>query len=177
MVKRLIFDFGLGHDLTVRGFEPHIGPRADSSEPETTFTFCISLSLSAPPRLYTCSLSLKIIKLKKKKCFGERLHRSTAHSLSYPALLQLCKLQITERCAKCASGSNCLHSYPSGKSPFSSLVTAHVNIPLLQINFCCLDFPFEPVTTSAWVFHLCKIKSLPYVHFGICRLSRNFTFS
>ena len=92
-------------------------------------------------------------------------------------MLQLCKLQITERCAKCVSGSNCLHSYPSGKSLFSSLVTAHVNIPLLQINVCCLDFPFEPVITSAWVFHLCKIISLPYVHFGICRLSHNFTFS
>lgn len=41
----------------------------------------------------------------------------------------------------------------------SSLVTAHLNISLLQINFCCLDFPFERITTSAWGFPLCKIKS------------------
>ena len=38
-------DFGSGHDLTLREFEPHIGLRADSSEPGTCFGFCVSLSL------------------------------------------------------------------------------------------------------------------------------------
>ena len=33
-------DFGSGHDLTVRGFEPHVGLCADSSEPGACFGFC-----------------------------------------------------------------------------------------------------------------------------------------
>ena len=32
-VKHLTPRFGLGHDLLVRGFEPRIGPCADSAEP------------------------------------------------------------------------------------------------------------------------------------------------
>ena len=41
---RYASDFGSGHDLTVHGFEPQIGIRADSAEPAWD-----SLSLSAPP--------------------------------------------------------------------------------------------------------------------------------
>ena len=43
-------DFGSGHDLTVREFEPHIGLCADSSEPGACLGF-LSPSLSAPPPL------------------------------------------------------------------------------------------------------------------------------
>ena len=32
-VKHPTLDFGSGHDLTICGFEPHIGPRNDSEEP------------------------------------------------------------------------------------------------------------------------------------------------
>ena len=32
LVKRLTLDFGSGHDLTLREFEPRIGLHADSSE-------------------------------------------------------------------------------------------------------------------------------------------------
>ena len=32
-VERLTLDFGSGHDLTVRGFEPRVGFWADSAEP------------------------------------------------------------------------------------------------------------------------------------------------
>ena len=38
-------DFGSGHDLTVREFEPRVGLCADSSEPGACFRFCVSLSL------------------------------------------------------------------------------------------------------------------------------------
>ena len=52
-------DFGSGHDLAVRGFEPHVGLCADSAEPAWDFLF---LSLCTSPAL---SLSLKI-NIKKK---------------------------------------------------------------------------------------------------------------
>ena len=42
---------GSGHDLAVRGFEPHVGLCADSSEPGPCFGFSVSLSLSARPLL------------------------------------------------------------------------------------------------------------------------------
>ena len=32
-VEHLTLDFSLGHDLTVRGFEPHVGLSADNTEP------------------------------------------------------------------------------------------------------------------------------------------------
>ena len=38
-------DFGSGHDLAVREFEPHVGLCADSSEPGACFGFILSLSL------------------------------------------------------------------------------------------------------------------------------------
>ena len=69
-------NFSSGHDLMVRGFEPHVGLCADSSEPGACLGFCVSLSLSAPFLLMLCfglslSLSLKykytFKKLKKKK--------------------------------------------------------------------------------------------------------------
>ena len=42
-VERLTHDFGSGHDLTVRGIEPHVGLCADSMEPAWD---SLSLSLS-----------------------------------------------------------------------------------------------------------------------------------
>ena len=60
LIKCLTLDLGSGQDLTVRGFEPHVGLCADSSEPGTRFGFCVSFSLSAPPPVVLClSLSLK----------------------------------------------------------------------------------------------------------------------
>lgn len=53
------------------------------------------------------------------------------------------------------------------KKQFLSLLAIHLNIPLLQINLCCFDFPFEPVITSAWTPHMSKIQSLTHVHFNI----------
>ena len=54
-VKHLTLDFGSGHYLTIREFEPHVRLRADSA--------CDSLSPSvSPPRLCALSLSLKINK-------------------------------------------------------------------------------------------------------------------
>ena len=48
-----VSDFGSGHDLTVHGFEPHLGLCADSSEPAL-----VSVSLSLP-LLNLCSLKNK----------------------------------------------------------------------------------------------------------------------
>ena len=60
-------DFGLGHDLTVRGFEPRVGLYADSSEPGACFGFWVSLSLCPSPA-HARSLSVsKINKNIKKK--------------------------------------------------------------------------------------------------------------
>ena len=50
-------DFGSGHDLAVREFEPLIGLHAGGVEPAWD---SLSLSLSAPPLLALFSLSLKI---------------------------------------------------------------------------------------------------------------------
>ncbi|XP_053060453.1 mediator of RNA polymerase II transcription subunit 27 isoform X2 [Acinonyx jubatus] len=44
-------DFGSGHDLAVRGFEPHVGLCADSLAPASD---SVSPSLSAPPPLTLC---------------------------------------------------------------------------------------------------------------------------
>ena len=38
-------NFGSGHDLTVCGFEPHVGLCADSSVPGAYFRFCILFKL------------------------------------------------------------------------------------------------------------------------------------
>ena len=46
--KRLARGFSSGHELTVQGFEPHVGPCADSVEPAWG---SLSPSLSAPLRL------------------------------------------------------------------------------------------------------------------------------
>ena len=48
-------NFGSGHNLTIREFEPRVGLCADSSEPGTCFGFCVSLSLCPSP---THALSL-----------------------------------------------------------------------------------------------------------------------
>ena len=50
-VKHPTLDFGSGHDLRVRGFEPSVGLCADSVEPAWD-----SLPLPAPP-LLMCSLT------------------------------------------------------------------------------------------------------------------------
>ena len=55
-------DFGPGHDLTVRGFEPRAGLCADSLEPGACFGFCVCPSLSAPPLLMLCLCLSKINK-------------------------------------------------------------------------------------------------------------------
>ena len=41
--------FGSGHHLAVRGFEPRVGLRADSSEPGACLGFCVSPSLCPSP--------------------------------------------------------------------------------------------------------------------------------
>ena len=46
LVSHPTLDFGSGHHLTVREFEPHIGLCADRAEPAWD---CLSPSLSAPP--------------------------------------------------------------------------------------------------------------------------------
>ena len=51
-----VSDFGPGHDLTVRGFEPRIGLRTDSSAPGACLGFCVSPSLCPSPA-HTLSLS------------------------------------------------------------------------------------------------------------------------
>ena len=56
-------DFGSGHDLAVREFEPRTRLCADSSGSGACFGFCVSLSLSVLPLLALCLLSLS---LKKK---------------------------------------------------------------------------------------------------------------
>ena len=61
-VKRPTLDFGSGRDLTVREFEPRIGPCTDLAEPAWNLSLSlplslpVSLSLSAPP-LVVLSLS------------------------------------------------------------------------------------------------------------------------
>ena len=50
-VKRLTLDLSSGHDLTVCGFEPHIGFCADGTEPAWN-SFCLSLPYP------TCELAL-----------------------------------------------------------------------------------------------------------------------
>ena len=67
-------NFSSGHNLTVLGFETHIGLCADSSEPGICFRFCVCLSLCPYPacaRVGTRSLS----KRKKKKKELSRFRR------------------------------------------------------------------------------------------------------
>ena len=59
-VKRPTFDFGSGHDITVRELEPHVGLHAVRVEPAWD---SLSLPLSGPPLFV---LSLSVNKLKKK---------------------------------------------------------------------------------------------------------------
>ena len=54
-VKHPTLDFGSGHDLTVREFEPDVGICADSVEPAWD-SLSPSLPLCSSP---TCALSLK----------------------------------------------------------------------------------------------------------------------
>ena len=52
-----VSNFGSGHDLIVRVFEPCIRLCADSSEPGTCFGFCVSLSIF-PSSTHSLSLSV-----------------------------------------------------------------------------------------------------------------------
>ena len=61
-------NFGSGHDLTVREFEPRGGLCADSSEPGAGFGFCVSLYLCPSPA-HALSLCQKIYKHQKKIFF------------------------------------------------------------------------------------------------------------
>ena len=56
-------DFGSGHDLAVREFEPRVGLCDDSSEPGACFPFCVSLSLCPSP---VHALSLSVPKINKR---------------------------------------------------------------------------------------------------------------
>ena len=56
-VKRMSLDFDSGHDLVVRGFEPHVGVCTGCAEPAWD-SLCLP-PLSAPALLSVClSLSL-----------------------------------------------------------------------------------------------------------------------
>ena len=55
-VKHLTLDFSSGHDLTVRGFEPHTGLCAQSTEPALD---AVSLSLLLQ-HMHILSLSLSL---------------------------------------------------------------------------------------------------------------------
>ena len=57
-------DFGSGHDLTVRGFEPRVGLCADSSEPEACLLRILRLPLNLPLPC-SCSPSLSFSKMNK----------------------------------------------------------------------------------------------------------------
>ena len=60
-------DFGLGHDLMVCEFKPHVRLCADSSEPGGCFGVCVSFSLCPSPICALCLyVSQKINKCKKK---------------------------------------------------------------------------------------------------------------
>ena len=59
-------DFGSGHDLTVRGFEPHVGLCAVSSEPGACFGFCVFFSFCPSPAHLTV---LECFFLIAMKCF------------------------------------------------------------------------------------------------------------
>ena len=59
-------DFGSGHDLAVREFEPRVRLWADGSEPGACFRFFVSLSFFPSP-VHALYLSVsKINKLKEK---------------------------------------------------------------------------------------------------------------
>ena len=60
-----LWDFGSGHDLTAREFEPRVGLCADRSEPGACFRFCVP-PLCLP---HSCSVSLCLSKINVKKNF------------------------------------------------------------------------------------------------------------
>ena len=62
-------NFGSGHDLTIREFEPHVRLAAISTEP----TLDSFPAVSVPPQL-ACSISQKLTFRKKKKKDGGRGH-------------------------------------------------------------------------------------------------------
>ena len=56
-VKHLTLDFGSGHDITVREFEPHMRLCADGADPALD---SVSLSLSPSPLSVCLSVSLSL---------------------------------------------------------------------------------------------------------------------
>ena len=79
-----VSDFGSGHDLIVREFEPPIGLRADTLEPGAYFKVYVSPSLCSSP---THALSPSPSKINKnifkkfKKITGKIRHKVFANSL------------------------------------------------------------------------------------------------
>ena len=67
-VEHLTLELGSGHDLTVYGFEPHIGLCTDSVEPSwDSLSASLSLTLTlCPYPAHMCSLFLKINKFEKR---------------------------------------------------------------------------------------------------------------
>ena len=66
-VKHLTLDFGSGHDLMVREFEPRIGLCTDSMEPAWD---SLSLPLSLPLPMLVLALSLSLsLSLSQNKLF------------------------------------------------------------------------------------------------------------
>ena len=62
-VKHPTLNLGSGHDLTVRGFEPHIGLCTEGGDPAWN---SLSSLYSYPTCARSLSLSLSLIKLKNK---------------------------------------------------------------------------------------------------------------
>ena len=62
MLSHLTLDFRSGHDLTVRGIEPHLGLCADNVEPTWD-----SLSSLSAPSVHILSPEINKVKKKKKK--------------------------------------------------------------------------------------------------------------
>ena len=58
-IEGLTLDFGSGHDLTVCGFEPHLGLHTEVWSLLGILSLSLSLSLcSSPTHMYTCMRSL-----------------------------------------------------------------------------------------------------------------------
>ena len=83
-------DFGSGHDLAVREFEPHVGLSADSSEPGPCFRFCVPLSLRPTP---DCAPSLCLSKMNEHQ---KKKNKNRTILLSSKSLNLICLLWLHE---------------------------------------------------------------------------------
>ena len=118
----LTLDFGSGHDLTVREFEPHFRLCADSVEPAWDSR---SPSLSAPPML-VLSLSLKISKLNKNKRKIEMALPTFPLPSCAFVYVCVCVSQIIRR--------NCKRCWTASLSCFPILLRAQTG--LLHVTSC-----------------------------------------